>query len=246
MISKTELKYIKSLKNKKCRTSERLFLVEGEKNILELLDSDFEIRYLLGTEGFLKKNSENIHRHHFEQVSRSMLSSVSSLQTNDQALAVVVQKEFEYNEKNPPRVLLALDGINDPGNLGTIIRTVDWFGVNHIICSEDTVDFYNPKVISATKGSFTRVRPIYLNLENFMRSFEGVKTGATMSGVSLNDWKITNKPQLLVFGSESHGLRPSIRKLLDECVYISGSGYTESLNVGIAFGIFCWEVLRSS
>lgn len=238
MISKNELKFIRSLKNKKYRTSEQLFLVEGEKNVLELLSADFEIKSLLATEDFIESHQQEVSDHDFYQVSPSQLSDVSSLKSNSQALAVARQKVFTADDLEMSKLVMALDHVNDPGNLGTIIRTADWFGIDQIVCSADTVEFYNPKVISATMGSFCRVRVVPVDLKAFVQDFSGATAGASMQGTALDAWKMSD-PQLLVFGSESHGIRPEIMNMLDNQVHISGYGNAESLNVGVAFGIFC-------
>jgi len=245
MVSKSELKFIRSLKIKKYRTGEKCFLVEGEKNVLELLSSDFHVVKLLVSEQFLEKHRNALGSWEYSMVSSKVLSEVSTLVTNDQVLAVAQMKAFSHSDIDERRLIIGLDGINDPGNLGTIIRTMDWFGFTQLICSEDTVDFYNPKVISATMGSFTRVKVIQTDLTQFLRAFSGRKIGAEMKGKPLQELAV-HPPMALIMGSESHGLRPEVQALLDERITIPRVGGAESLNVGIATGIICHHLATAS
>lgn len=165
--------------------------------------------------------------------------------TNDQALAVVKMKEFDLSIMHSAPVVLALDGINDPGNLGTIIRTMDWFGLRHLVCSPDTVEFYNPKTIHSTMGSFTRVQFAYADLSGFLAAHPGRKVGAQMQGTPVHEWKPA-LPTVLVMGSESHGIRPEVQAQLDDSVTIPRLGQAESLNVGVATGILCHHLMSST
>lgn len=238
MISKSELKFIKSLKIKKYRTAEKCFLVEGEKNILELIHSNYTIKRLLATKNFLDKHQDQVNSLPYEEISVRELSQVSSFVTNDQALAVVEIHTFSLENINLTKNIFVLDGIRDPGNLGTIIRTLDWFGFRQLVCSPDTVELFNPKVISATMGSFVRVKVVYHDLEKFLKNYDGDIIGAVMNGELLEKTKFTN-PNLIVLGSESHGISPSIQSLLDHSITIPKYGEAESLNVGVAAGILC-------
>lgn len=242
MIWKSELKFIRSLKIKKYRTSEKCFLVEGEKNVLELLNGDYKIKRLLLTKEFLNRYEKNVSSVDYIEVTSKELVEVSSLVTNDTALAVVEMKTHSITELDLTTQLFVLDGIRDPGNLGTIVRTLDWFGFNQLILSMDSVELYNPKVINATMGSFARVKVVYLDLVKFISNYEGVKVGAEMSGDKISNYKNT-LPCLIVMGSESHGISTSVRKLLDHKVSISRIGGAESLNVGVATGILCHELV---
>ena len=238
MISKSELKFIRSLKIKKYRTAEKRFLVEGEKNVLELLSSDYNVDRLFVTSEFLSHYSAKLDKIPHSVVSVKEMQSASLLTSNDQALAIVSMKDESLVKIDSARFIIVLDGINDPGNLGTIIRTMDWFGITQLVCSEDTVDFYNPKVIQSTMGSFTRIQIRYTRLTDFLSTYKGRKIGADISGTPLSDIGIS-LPAAIVMGSESHGIRPEIRTLLDEFITISKIGKAESLNVGIATGIIC-------
>jgi len=242
MILKSELKFIKSLKIKKYRAAEKCFLAEGEKNVLELLNTDYKIRRLLVTADFLSKYKKRIETLSYCQVSVKELTSVSSFVANDQAVAVVESRDYSVRDIDLSNGLMVLDGIRDPGNLGTIIRTLDWFGFDQLVCSEDTAECYNPKVISATMGSFVRVKTVYCDLEIFLSKYKGVKVGADLKGESIDDFQC-GSPYLFVMGSESHGISEPIQRLLDRRVTIQKYGKAESLNVGVATGIICHSLM---
>ena len=167
MISRQKLKYIKSLQLKKYQKQEQKFLVEGEKSVLEILNSRYKINILLATKRFLE-----IYRHEIPgkqpeviELSQTELEKAGSLKTNNGAIAVVeMQPEADLDENNI-RILPVFDNLQDPGNLGTIIRTCDWYGLDTILLSENSVDVYNPKVIQASMGSFTRINVIYRDLD---------------------------------------------------------------------------------
>lgn len=243
MVSKNELKFIRSLKNKKYRLSEKRFLVEGEKNVLELLASDFEVVKVLGTESFLSQHKGSLSGHHFDEIKTSTLSEISNLKSNNAAIAIAVMRNYSLNDLDLNAHLFALDGVNDPGNLGTIIRTLDWFGFDQLACSPDTVELYNPKVISACKGSFTRIKVVYTSLEKLLDKYSGPKIGADLTGTSLHDWRPTGAT-LMVMGSESHGIKAELKGKLDAMVSIKKAGHAESLNVGVATGIICAHLAK--
>ena len=242
MISKSELKFIRSLKIKKYRTAEKCFLVEGEKNVLELLSSDYNLERLYVTLEFQRKFSTVLAKIPHQLVSEKELESASALSSNDQALAVARMKDHRLQSLDQKETIIVLDGVNDPGNLGTIIRTMDWFGLNQLVCSVDTVDFYNPKAIQASMGSFTRMNIVYADLSGFLSNYKGRRVGADISGVSLGETSLSS-PIAIVMGSESHGIRPEVRKTIDEFVTIPKVGNAESLNVGIAMGIICHHIV---
>ncbi|WP_332910151.1 TrmH family RNA methyltransferase [Algoriphagus boritolerans] len=160
MLSKNTVKFIKSLHQKKYRSEIGKFFVEGEKSVLEVLQSNFTVDLLLSTESFAQKNSGMLRTYRGEliQVTQNQLEQVGQYQSNDAALAVVRMKENSAFEPANEELILALDDVRDPGNLGTIIRVADWFGIKKLVFSPQTAEFYNPKVIQATMGSFTRVQ----------------------------------------------------------------------------------------
>ncbi len=239
MLSKNEQKFIKSLKVKKYRTREKCFLVEGTKNVLELLKSDFQVRYLVATESFLSFSKDLPLSLRFEEVKPGLLSQLGSFKTNDEVMAVVQMREIDSDTVGFEDYLFVLDGISDPGNLGTIIRTLDWFGFDQVVCSHECAEFYNPKVISSTMGSFTRVKVFYKDLMHFMSSLDQTIPiyPAIMDGKPLNSLTLNSKG-IIVMGSESHGVSPAILELSNLGITIPKVGSkTESLNVGVSTGI---------
>src|SRR5690606_31050217 len=163
MLSKAKIKFIKSLQIKKYRKQEQCFIVQGAKSVQELLNSDFETVTVIGTATVLAslKTKSGVE---LLETNEKELSQLSEFQTNDSVLAVARIKPAKVFQPRPEEFVLVLDDIRDPGNLGTIIRTADWYGINHIIASPETADFYNPKVISATMGSFSRTTVYYVDL----------------------------------------------------------------------------------
>ena len=236
MLSKKEQKYIKSLKVKKYRLREKRFLVEGAKNILELVASDFKIDTIISTEDFsqsLVSHSKDIR---IESVSGGLLSQLGTFKTNEAGIAVVRQKEMAKFNPEIDDHLFVLDGVGDPGNLGTIIRTLDWFGYKKLLCSEDCAEFYHPKTIASTMGSFSRLEVFYGNLNSILSNMSAPIFGADAGGMNIykSDFE---KPSVIVMGSESHGISPDVQKLINQTIAIPKVGNAESLNVGIATGI---------
>lgn len=245
MITKATIKLVKSLKQKKFRKETGLFVVEGEKSIIELLGSDFEIVNLFITAELRSKYFDkfNKYRDITEIFTVKELEGISSLEYNDTGLAVVKQKEntpisFDGGDAED-EIIIVLDDIRDPGNLGTIIRTADWYGIKKIICSNETSEFYNQKVIASTMGSFTRIQIYYTDLEKFFLNNEknNVKViGALLDGKSAHDFKYP-KSGILFMGSESNGIHKNLLKYITDEVTIPKYGQAESLNVSMATGI---------
>ena len=195
MLTKNQAKLVKSLADKKNRVETELFLVEGAKSVLELLNSDFQIDLILITDEFFEKHGEQIRDRskEFEIVRQEDLEKSGTLETNDSALAVVKQRSNFASETKNTGIILALDEIKDPGNLGTIVRIADWYGVKNIIASKNTVDFYNPKVIAASKGSFTRVNMFYTDLKEFLPQTHLPIFGAFLNGGNIHQTKFPDK-----------------------------------------------------
>lgn len=240
MFTKGQASAIKSLHDKKYRQKTGLFLVEGEKSVAEALNSDFEVKTLLATKPFYTQYSKIIRDKKIvcEIVEPGEIQNVSTLENNNTALSIVAQRKEEVlNDKiGESEIILALDNIRDPGNLGTIIRIADWYGIKKIIASVGTVDLYNPKVISATKGSFTRVSVIYTNLAEYLNKANTPVLGAFMTGENAHQFKFP-KNGVLVMGNESNGITPEIEKIIKQKITIPSFGQTESLNVAIATAI---------
>jgi len=237
MISKAKIKHLKSLQVKKYRKQEQSFVVEGTKTVLELLNSDFEVRWLAGTQLFLDQNERILRNHHVEivEASEDELTAAGSFRSNDGAMAIARMKvNNEITIKN--EFALVLDDIRDPGNLGTIIRTADWYGITTIIASEETADFYNPKVLTATMGSFCRVTMFYTSLPDYLKKMNLPVYGTFLDGADVHTLKF-NGGGLIVIGNESNGISPAVEKLITQKITIPRIGKAESLNAAIATGI---------
>ncbi len=242
MLSQKWTKLIKSLQVKKYRKLEQSFVVEGGKSVLELLKSDYKIQIVLVTERFWQENSHEFASKNFavEKVTEDELAKLGSFQTNNAALAVAHMLPDTVLRPQANELVLALDGIQDPGNLGTIIRIADWYGISKIICSEDTVDVYNPKTIAATMGSFTRVKLHYCSLIDYLQSIDSqIDTyGAFLEGESIYTSRLSF-PGLVVMGNEAHGIRPELEPWIKYKIHIPRFGGAESLNVAIATAVVC-------
>lgn len=242
MLSKATIKYIKSLQVKKYRKQEQCFAIEGAKSVEELLASDFEVLTLVGTAEFLG-NLRIPTRGEVYEVSQKTLETLGEFQTNRSAIAVARIKSNTPLQVGAGEYGLVLDEIRDPGNLGTIVRTADWYGIRKIIASPGTADFYNPKVVTSTMGSFTRVNVYYTDLEEFLRSSGLPAYGAFLAG---EDVHATNFAPggLIVIGSESHGISESLQPLISTRVTIPRYGHAESLNAAIATAVICDNMSR--
>jgi TrmH family RNA methyltransferase len=241
MISKAQVKFIKSLQIKKYRKQEQCFLVEGAKSVQELVNSDFEVTLIAGTSDFLstaKWNGIDV-----VEVSEKELESVGEFQSNNGAVAVARMKANEPVTISPDEFAIMLDDIRDPGNLGTIIRTADWYGINKIIASNETADFYNSKVITSTMGSFTRVRLFYTDLKQYLNSNKQRVFGAYLDGKSVYSTDF-GRGGIILIGSESHGISADLEQLVSDKITIPRIGKAESLNAGIATGIILDNLRR--
>lgn len=248
MLSKAVVKYIKSLQIKKYRKQHQAFVVEGAKSVLELLHADFELEHLFVTNTFQKQYSDSIPTDvAFNVVTEEELVKAGSFSSNNAALAVARMR------LQPPLVIekndfvIALDDVRDPGNLGTIIRIADWYGIQHIVCTETCADFYNSKVISATMGSFTRVYVHYLNLVEWLQQHtEDYKIyGASLTGENLHAMAL--QPEgIVVLGNEANGIRPEVAAQVNQLIKIPAFGAAESLNVATATAIIIDNFRRHS
>tara|TARA_B110000037_G_scaffold223197_1_gene303695 strand:+ start:2445 stop:3191 length:747 start_codon:yes stop_codon:yes gene_type:complete len=236
-LSKNEIKLVKSLQIKKYRDLNRLFVVEGVKLVQELLQqTHFKIDGIFYTKDFEESIPNNIHS--FE-ITNNELERISGLKNPNRVLAVVKYPTEQPIDFTADNLVLVLDNVNDPGNLGTIIRTADWFGIKQIIASVATVDLFNPKVIQASMGAVYRIRFYRTNLTTAVQElsengFEVV--GAALGGKNLYH-KAFAKKMALVMGSESHGISSELEPFISEMVLIPQFGKTESLNVAMASGI---------
>ena len=242
MLSKSQIKLIKSLSQKKFRNRHGLFVVEGLKGVGEFLNSDYELVSLFTAGEDFKLKSAKLN-----QVQESELKKISFLKTPQEVLAVFkIPVPEVFRAKG---LCLALDGVRDPGNLGTIIRLCDWFGIEDLICSDDTVDCYNPKVIQATMGSLTRINIIYQDLPDFFRKYSDIPVfGTLLEGENIYTEKLT-QPAIVVMGNEANGISREVSQLITKRLTIPQFGQTqetESLNVATASAIVLSEFKRTA
>ena len=241
MITKNQIKLITSLQQKKNRNLHNLFFAEGEKVIRELLNSKFELEHLYFTENIF----DDLTLNNATEITSSDLDKITALSTANNCLAI-----FKQSKEMPVldcKITLVLDKIQDPGNLGTIIRLCDWFGIYQIVCSIDTADYYNPKVVQATMGSLTRVNINYCDLDRYLSSAKLPVFGTFMDGENIYK---TNLPDaaILIMGNEANGISENIEKYINRKITIPRFGdfqKTESLNVANATAIVLSEFRRN-
>jgi RNA methyltransferase, TrmH family len=241
MVSKNQLKIITSLEQKKFRQKHKLFIAEGVKVIQELLLSNFELEHLYVTERLFEETSKK----QISLISYDDLKKISCLSTPNNCLALF--KIPENQSITTSGLIVALDNINDPGNFGTIIRLCDWFGVNQILCSEQTVDIYNPKVVQATMGSLARVNVTYVKLDEYLKDSNATVFGTYMNGKNVYKEDLPSDG-ILVLGNEANGISKEVEKHISIKLSIPRFGKlkkTESLNVATAAAIFLNEFKRN-
>lgn len=243
MLVKSQVKYIQSLGHKKFRDAEGVFVAEGPKLVQELLQSGNTApvtvyatpHWLIENKSLLKEKDNVV------EIDLHELERISFLTSPAQVLAIFRRPVFPVREK-PDGILLVLDNIQDPGNLGTIIRTADWFGVKQMICSPDTADLFNPKVVQSTMGSIARVEVSYQDLIQYMDTHPAIPSfAAVLDGEALGEQKRISEGIVLI-GNESRGLQPELAKRAGHRVRIPGSGAAESLNVAVAAGIMLYMI----
>mgnify|MGYP001744244315 FL=1 len=239
MLSKNQVKLIQKLHHKKYRNELNLFIVEGKKSINEFLQAGYTPQLLIATEAF----TTNVPQHLITPVSKDELRKVSTLQNPDEGLAVFQQPKHKGILQEG--VIVALDNVQDPGNLGTIIRLCDWFGVETLLCNTQTVDCYNPKVVQASMGSLTRVALHYLDLAAFLTTTTLPVYTMDLEGENLYTATFP-KDCILILGNEANGISAEVRALSNEVITIprfSKHQRTESLNVAMAGAIILSEVI---
>lgn len=238
-LSKNQIKMIQSLQRKKGRTQTGLFLAEGIKVVQELLNSSFDLQALYVTEA----NADGFDRDSCEIISDEAFKKISVLKTPSGVLGVF--KLAQIKELQMDGLVVALDTINDPGNLGTIIRLCDWFGVKQLLCSENTVDCYNSKVVQSTMGSLSRVQINYVNLKEVLEKTAIPKYVADLDGQNLYETALPKKG-VVILGNESNGVSDALKKMEATSLTIPRFGSkTESLNVATATAILLSEFLRN-
>ncbi|WP_278589987.1 TrmH family RNA methyltransferase [Capnocytophaga ochracea] len=240
MLSKNQVKLIQKLQQKKYRNELNLFIVEGKKSIVEFLQAGYRLELLIAIEVFATAlNGQPI-----TLVSKEELRKVSSLKNPDEGLAIFHQRQHKGILQEG--VILALDNVQDPGNLGTLIRLCDWFGIETLICNSQTVDCYNPKVVQASMGSLTRVAVHYVDLAGFLATCALPLYAMDLDGENLYT---TEFPEdcVLILGNEANGISPEVRALADGIITIPRFGklqQTESLNVAMAGAIVVSQVRK--
>jgi len=242
MVSKNQIKLISGLHQKKQRSTNQLFFAEGVKVIQELLQSNFELEHLYTTQN----DFETVESSKRTLINEQELKKISALTTPNSCLAVF--KIPVENKIIKTGLILALDDIRDPGNLGTILRLCDWFGIKQIICSKETVDIYNPKVVQATMGSIARVNVNYVDLETFLSQTELPVFGTFMNGDNIYQSALPQNG-IIIMGNEANGISTEIEKMVKIRLTIPRFGElqkTESLNVATATGIILSEFKRNS
>ena len=238
MISKSQVKYIQSLGQKKHRDAEHVFVAEGPKIVRELLlNKSAQLKSVYAIEEWKRNNEDVIPERDVVEINESELGKISQLKTPHQVLAVF--KQFEtVAPQTKDKISLVLDTIQDPGNTGTIIRLADWFGVTNIVCSCDCADIYNAKVVQASMGSIARVNVFYTDLQSWLKSqHEAIRIyAALLEGKDVKQMDALNEG-LIIIGNESKGIHSGLMQYVDEKITIPKKGHAESLNAAVAAGI---------
>ncbi len=242
MLSKAKVKYIRSLERKKQRQRYDKFVAEGTKIIDEmLLHPNINIEMLVGSTEWLAIHQKRLGKTPVFEASQQDLKQLTFLKTSPQVMVVASTIEVKIDTNTIENdISLFLDGIQDPGNLGTILRIADWFGIEHVFLGEGTVDLYNPKVIQSSMGAFLRVNCVEKPFNSIIESYPDVSImGADMKGTSVFDLKKDQKKGIIVIGNEGKGISEEIRAKINSWITIPSNGGAESLNAGVAAGIIC-------
>ena len=240
-LSKNKIKWIRSFHLKKNRDEANVFIVEGEKMIQELIENfPNSIDFLCVTKesDHFSKNNSLVHA----VATAEELKKISSMKNPNKSLAIVKKLDVKPSKSS---FKLVLDNIQDPGNMGTILRLADWFNVKEIICSKETVDIYNPKVVQASMGAIFRITVTYCDLENYLTNFSGPIFGALLEGQNIYKQKLLPEG-LLILGNEGNGISEKIKPFITDPITIPRFGKAESLNVSIATGILLSDFFRNS
>lgn len=241
--TKAELKHARSLQQKKYRESAGLFLVQGPKLVAELAQSGWFVEAVYATEQAQQKNRWPL----ANVLPAHELDRIGTLESGNEVVAVVRKRiPAAFAPMRKDELILVLDGVSDPGNLGTLLRIADWFGIGRVVCSPESVEVWNPKCVQASMGAIFRVEVYYLALAPFLAGQQRSGTRlylASMEGRSVFEEQLI-RPAALVLGSESHGISGAVRALDNTLITIPGSGKSESLNVAMAASALCMEFTR--
>ncbi len=255
MLSKNKIKFINSIKKKKYREIHNCFFVEGEKLVDELIYSDFQVNEIFATSNWINDNQIKTDSYpdiEVNEISENELKKISSLTTPNKVLAIATQAFYEYSiNKIQSKLSILLENISDPGNLGAIIRIADWFGIENIFCTNESVDVYNPKVVQASMGAIFRVKTHCIELKDFFSDFKDQKDfniyGTFLEGNNIYSESL-DKNGVIVMGNESHGISDSIKPYINKKLFIpnypNGGKTSESLNISVATAIVCSEFRR--
>jgi RNA methyltransferase, TrmH family len=246
MLSKTHTKYIQSLQHKKFRDEYGVFLAEGPKVVMDLLNSrKFVCKEIFALNNWILENHKQLSALHgtvISAVEDFELQKISSLSTANTVVTVLKKRNQDFEIKTSAKITLVLDTIQDPGNLGTIIRIADWFGVKNIVCSIGCADMYNAKVVQSTMGSLGRVNVIYTDLTKWLQQNNKIKIySASLEGKDVKDFRKLNEG-ILIIGNEANGVSDEVMKLVNEKITIPKIGEAESLNAAVATGIILSHV----
>lgn len=248
-LSKNKIKYIRSLELKKNRRNEGVFVAEGPKLIDDLLGA-FKCKFIAATDEWLSKNKAIV-CDEIVTINSDELAKISFLKSPQQVLAIFEQKQYSYDADILNKELcLALDGVQDPGNLGTIIRIADWFGIENIFCSNETVDAYNPKTVQATMGALARVKVHYTELSDLIGGCGSAAVyGTFLEGENIYQQKLSANG-LIIMGNEGNGITEELKQKVNRKLYIPNypmnRDTSESLNVAVATAIACAEFRRQA
>lgn len=247
MISKNKISELKKLSQKKFREERGAFVVEGTKSVEDLLASSLPVEELFATTSWLQAHHGQLAGITAVEVTDTELERITALTTPQQVLAVVRTPHFTPADLDFEDALLVLDGIRDPGNLGTILRTADWFGFRQVLCSEDCVEWTNPKTVQATMGSFTRVKVVYAHLPECLSQVQGRIFGTFMQGEAIQNVDF-QKNDILVIGNEGKGISPDVEQCVQHRISVPlverDTAHAESLNASIAAAIVMYEFRR--
>ncbi|MBL0274309.1 MAG: RNA methyltransferase [Chitinophagaceae bacterium] len=238
MLVKSKIKDIQTLGQKKFREQEGLFIAEGPKVVSELLESGSgNVKEVFALKDWIGENKKLLGKTTVTEISEKELERISGLTTPNKVLAIVQQFDRRTPGATKGKITLVLDAVQDPGNLGTIIRIADWFGVEQIVCSADTADVYNSKVVQATMGSIARVKVFYMDIPVWLAEQHDIqKYAAVLDGTDITTIKKISEG-IIIFGNESRGISAEVLKCADIKLTIPKKGKAESLNVAVAVGI---------
>ena len=248
IMTKNDIKELQALRQTKGRKERGIFAVEGNKLVDELMNSQFRVNNIFATEQWIEKNPVLAKKiADYEIITPKQMEQVSNFVTPPGVFATAMMPKYKIEPKDADnQLILLLDGINDPGNLGTIIRTADWFGIKKTVISEDTCDPWQPKVIQSTMGSIFRMQIVETDVVRFLKDVKTPVFGALMQGKNVYHTQIKDNQGVIIIGSESHGIRENVMPYVSCPINIpkAKGSQTESLNASVAAGIIISEVFR--